>query len=149
MSSENSQADRYEHTPLTNMSSGEAPESENPPRDPFDPNIYAITKTVAKGLLNVALLTSNCNQLKNTILEGPNENPFYEFIISFAILSIVLQTSMGILGVFVGKENINVEHRQEKAIKINRTLMILSVLTVVVNILLAAFTKPLNTSDRL
>ena len=133
------------------MSSGETAEPEKPPRDPFDPNIYAITKTVTKGLLNVALLTSNANQLKNTILEGRDENPFYEFIISFAILSILLQTSMGILAVFVGKENINLEHRQEQAIKLNRTLMILAVLTVIINILLAAFTpvtpiKPLNTS---
>ena len=146
MSSENSRSDRNEHTPLTIMSSQEKAESEKPARDPFDPNIYAITKTVTKGLLNVALLTSNANQLKNAILEGPDGNPFYEFVIAFAILSILLQTSMGILAVFVGKENINMEHRQEKAITLNRTLIVLAVLTVVVNVLLAAFDKPLHSS---
>ena len=143
MNSENSQSDRHQHTPLTIMSSRETAESEKPPRDPFDPNKYAIAKTVTKGLLNVALLTSNANQLRTAILEGPDKNQFYAGIIVFAILSMMLQTAMGIMGVFVGKEDINLEHRQEKATKLNRSLLILGVLTVILNILLAAFTKPL------
>ena len=141
--SENSQSDSQHHTPLTIMSSGEMGESKTPPQDPFDPNKYAITKTVAKGLLNIALLTTNVNQLKVAIIEGPDKHPFYSVIIVFAILSIMLQIAMAILAVFVGKEDINFEHRQEKATKLNRTLIILAILTVVINILLASFTKPL------
>ena len=125
------------------MSSGEIAESKPPPRNPFDPNKYAITKTIAKGLLNIALLTTNVNQLKIAIVEGPDKHPFYAVIIVFAILSIMLQTAMAILAVFVGKEDINFEHCQEKATKLNRSLIILAVITVVVNILLASFTKPL------
>ena len=89
MSSENNQIDGEDHLPLRTMSSDNRTESETPPEKPFDPNIYAITKTVAKGLLNVALLTNNANQLKITILEGPDQNPFYEVTITLAILSII------------------------------------------------------------
>ena len=107
----------------------------------FDPNKYAITKTVAKGFLNIALLTSNAKQLRDTLSEGPAKNPFYEATITFAIISIVLQTTMAILAVFIGKEDINLEHHQEKATKINRALIILAVVTAIDNVLLAAFSN--------
>ena len=108
---------------------------------PFDPNIYAVSKTVTKGLLNVALLTTNANQLKITIENGPEKDPFYGLVITLSILSILLQTAMGILGVFVGSKNINYEHNQPKARTLNNTILILGVITVIVNILLASFSK--------
>ena len=108
---------------------------------PFDPNIYAVTKTVTKGLLNVALLTTNANQLKTTIENGPENYKFYALVITLSILSILLQTAMGILGVFVGSKNINYEHNHPKARTLNKTLLILGVITVIVNIILASFAK--------
>merc|ERR1711909_119586 len=108
---------------------------------PFDPNIYAITKTVTKGLLNVALLTTNANQLKNTIENGPEKNRFYVLVVGMAILSIILQTIMGTLGVFVGAKDINYDHNQPKATAVTRTILILGVITVIVNIILASFSK--------
>ena len=108
---------------------------------PFDPNIYAVTKTVTKGLLNVALLTTNANQLKTTIENGPENYKFYALVITLSILSILLQTAMGILGVFVGSKNINYEHNHPKARTLNNTLLILGVITVIANIILASFAK--------
>ena len=40
----------------------------------FDFNKYAEIKTMAKGLLNVSLLTSNANNLKIIIKAGPENN---------------------------------------------------------------------------
>ena len=125
------------------MSSGVNDETEELQQrdEPFDPNKYAVTKTVAKGFLNIALLTNNAKQLKDTFIEGPDKNPFYEATITFAIISILLQTTMAILAVFVGKEDINLERRQEKATKLNRTLIILAVITAIDHVLLAAFSN--------
>ena len=41
--------------------------------NPFDNNKHATTKTSAMGLLNIALLTSNANQLKITIAAFKNK----------------------------------------------------------------------------
>ena len=113
---------------------------ENPSKDEsFDVNNYAITKTVAKGLLNVALLTDNAKLLKSTIELGPEKAEFYPVILTLVIISIVLQTAMAIMGVFVGGKNINFEENQTKATKLNRAILICAVLTVIDNILLAAF----------
>ena len=72
---------------LSTMSSGVNEETDElqPGNEQFDPNKYAITKTVAKAFLNIALLTSNAKQLKTTISEGSAKNPFYEATIAFAM----------------------------------------------------------------
>ena len=110
-------------------------------KTPFDNNKHATTKTIAKGLLNIALLTSNANQLKITIAQGPDQNSFYWFTIILTILSIILQTCMAILAVFTGREDINFEQNQKKATTFNRTLLILSILTIIINVLITSFAK--------
>ena len=115
------------------------PEESPSKDDSFDYNIYALTKTIAKGLLNVALLTDNAKQLKFTIELGPEKCEFYELILTLVIVSIVLQTIMAILEAFVGNKNINFEHNQAKATTLNRSLLVCAILTVVDNIILAAF----------
>ena len=116
------------------------PEESPSKYDSFDYNIYALTKTIAKGLLNVALLTDNAKQLKLTVELGPEKCEFYGLILTLAIVSIVLQTTMAILGAFVGSKNINFEQNQTKATTLNRTILVCAILTVVDNIILAAFT---------
>ena len=116
------------------------PEESPSKYDSFDYNIYALTKTIAKGLLNVALLTDNAKQLKLTVELGPEKCEFYGLILTLAIVSIVLQTTMAILGAFVGSKNINFEQNQTKATTLNQTTLVCAILTVVDNIILAAFT---------
>ena len=116
------------------------PEESPSKYDSFDYNIYALTKTIAKGLLNVALLTDNAKQLKLTVELGPEKCEFYGLVLTLVILSIVLQTTMAILGAFVGSKNINFEQNQTKATTLNRTILVCAILTVVDNIILAAFT---------
>ena len=116
------------------------PEEGSSKDESFDNNIYALTKTIAKGLLNVALLTDNAKQLKLTVELGPEKCEFYGLILTLVIVSIVLQTTMAILGAFVGSKNINFEENQIKATALNRTILVCAILTVVDNVILAAFT---------
>ena len=108
-------------------------------RSSFDTNTYTITKTITNKLLNVALITTNSKQLRATIDKGPVNNPFYGTILAFAILSITLQATMCILGVFLGSKDIKQEENKPTARKINTTLVILGIITVIINVLLASF----------
>ena len=85
MSIENENLEKQDNL-FVESSSNEEDEKDTP----FDPNMYAVTKTVTKGLLNVALLTTNANQLKITIENGPEKEKFYTLVITLSILSILL-----------------------------------------------------------
>ena len=55
-------------------------------------NHYATRKTVAQGLLDVALLTTNATQLRFILsLDGNHE--FYKLVLTFIIISILLQVN--------------------------------------------------------
>ena len=54
-------------------------------------NRYATKKTIAQGLLDVALLTSNTTQLRYLLSEG--DHPFYNLVFTLIIISIALQVN--------------------------------------------------------
>ena len=117
----------------------EQPKGDVSDKIPFDNNKYVITKTVSKGLLNISLLTNNSNQLRRLISEGVEKASIQWLSVVLILLSIALQITMAIMAVFVGKEDINFERHQEKATKLNRTLLILAILTIVINVLITSF----------
>lgn len=59
----------------------------------LDANRYATKKTIAQGLLDVALLTANASQLKYVLQVG-KQHEFYTLMLSLIIVSIVLQVSI-------------------------------------------------------
>lgn len=56
----------------------------------LDANRYATKKTIAQGMLDIALLTANASQLKY-ILQVGHKHEFYTLMLSLIIISIVLQ----------------------------------------------------------
>lgn len=58
----------------------------------LDVNKYATKKTIAQGLLDVALLTANASQLKYVLQVG-EKHEFYSLMLSLISISIVLQVS--------------------------------------------------------
>ncbi|KAF9794836.1 hypothetical protein SFRURICE_015115 [Spodoptera frugiperda] len=60
----------------------------------LDANRYATKKTVAQGMLDIALLTSNASQLKYVLQVGP-KHEFYTLLVVLISISIVLQVAMG------------------------------------------------------
>ena len=63
-------------------------------RKKLDANRYATKKTIAQGMLDVALLTANASQLKYVLQVGEENHPFYTLMLSLIILSIILQVSI-------------------------------------------------------
>merc|ERR1719414_1214173 len=60
-------------------------------RKVLDANRYATKKTIAQGMLDVALLTANASQLKYVLQVGEDNHPFYHLMLALIILSIILQ----------------------------------------------------------
>merc|ERR1711953_1150257 len=76
-------------------------------RKTLDANRYATKKTIAQGMLDVALLTANASQLKYVLQVGEDNHPFYHLMLALIILSIILQIIVGILFLIIGGMNIN------------------------------------------
>ncbi|XP_043286058.1 ninjurin-1-like isoform X4 [Venturia canescens] len=65
-------------------------------RKPENINVYATKKTIAQGMLDVALLAANATQLKNLLVVG-EAYQFYIFTLTLVCLSIALQIISGLL----------------------------------------------------
>ncbi|KYB26754.1 Ninjurin-1-like Protein [Tribolium castaneum] len=66
------------------------------PQKSLDANKYATKKTIAQGLLDVALLTANASQLKYVLQVG-EKHEFYVLMLTLISISIVLQVLVGLL----------------------------------------------------
>uniref|UniRef100_A0A182JUI8 Ninjurin a n=1 Tax=Anopheles christyi TaxID=43041 RepID=A0A182JUI8_9DIPT len=62
----------------------------------MDANRYATKKTIAQGMLDIALLTANASQLKY-ILQVGEKHEFYGLMLTLISISIILQIIMGVL----------------------------------------------------
>ncbi|XP_076269151.1 ninjurin-1-like isoform X1 [Rhynchophorus ferrugineus] len=67
----------------------------------LDVNKYATKKTIAQGLLDVALLTTNANHLKYILRVG-EKHEFYTLMLTLISISIILQVTGGLLSILVG-----------------------------------------------
>ncbi|XP_015836955.1 ninjurin-2 isoform X3 [Tribolium castaneum] len=66
----------------------------------LDANKYATKKTIAQGLLDVALLTANASQLKYVLQVG-EKHEFYVLMLTLISISIVLQVTAALLSIVV------------------------------------------------
>nr|XP_055045034.1 ninjurin-1 [Misgurnus anguillicaudatus] len=100
-------------------------------------NHYAIKKSAAQSMLDVALLMANSSQLKTVLRAGPN-NCFYIPLIALISLSISLQIIVGVLLVFIVKYDLNDAGKQSKLNKINNTATVIVFFIVIINIFITA-----------
>ncbi|XP_037555326.1 ninjurin-1-like [Dermacentor silvarum] len=101
-------------------------------------NRYATKKTVAQGLLDVALLTANTTQLKNVILRGAHQE-FYTLLLVLLSLSIGLQIMVGVIFLLLGFINVNNEKNHRLANILNNVSTAAVFGITVVNIMTASF----------
>ncbi|CAG5029868.1 unnamed protein product [Parnassius apollo] len=77
----------------------------------LDANRYATKKTVAQGMLDIALLTSNASQLKYVLQVG-QKHEFYTLLVVLISVSIVLQAVAGVLVLIIS--SLDDEHSQKQ-----------------------------------
>lgn len=66
----------------------------------MDANRYATKKTIAQGMLDIALLTANASQLKY-ILQVGEKHEFYTLMLTLITVSIILQVSKTFTFMFI------------------------------------------------
>ncbi|XP_055695512.1 ninjurin-1 isoform X2 [Lutzomyia longipalpis] len=86
----------------------------------MDANRYATKKTIAQGMLDIALLTANASQLKY-ILQVGQKHEFYTLMLTLISISICLQVSAAIIAVVL--ITLNGESHQKTAAVLNHIAM--------------------------
>ncbi|XP_072383762.1 ninjurin-2-like isoform X1 [Diabrotica undecimpunctata] len=108
-------------------------------RSTLDVNKYATKKTIAQGLLDIALLTANASQLK-FILQVGHKHEFYLLMLILISTSIILQVIQAVLCVILGGSyDINKEHHQDNANKTNNVVMVINIVIMAVNVIINSF----------
>ncbi|XP_050071396.1 ninjurin-2 isoform X1 [Anopheles maculipalpis] len=118
----------------------------------MDANRYATKKTIAQGMLDIALLTANASQLKY-ILQVGEKHEFYGLMLTLISISIILQMLVGILFVVIGSLNINRKPDQTAAIVLNDVILVLIFVISLINVIISGFgieysSQPLRLLDR-
>merc|ERR1711953_788525 len=108
-------------------------------RKTLDANRYATKKTIAQGMLDVALLTANASQLKYVLQVGEDNHPFYHLMLALIILSIILQIIVGILFLIIGGMNINENADQRVADILNDIITVTVFLITLINVVINGF----------
>uniref|UniRef100_A0A182Y461 Ninjurin-2 n=1 Tax=Anopheles stephensi TaxID=30069 RepID=A0A182Y461_ANOST len=118
----------------------------------MDANRYATKKTIAQGMLDIALLTANASQLKY-ILQVGDKHEFYGLMLTLISISIILQMLVGILFVVIGSLNINRKPDQTAAIVLNDVILVLIFVISLINVIISGFgieysSQPLRLLER-
>ncbi|KAI5711402.1 hypothetical protein M8J75_000134 [Diaphorina citri] len=116
------------------------------PQKPIDVNRYATKKTIAQGMLDIALLTANASQLKY-ILQVGEKHEFYTLMLVLISTSIVLQIIVGVLFLIIGGMNINKACNCRAANILNDVILIIIFLISAINIIAGIFILLLSQVD--
>ncbi|XP_017139339.1 ninjurin-2 isoform X2 [Drosophila miranda] len=103
-----------------------------------DVNAYQHKKTLAQGMMDLALLSANANQLRY-VLEMNQQHPYFYPSLLFICLSIIFQIAVGVGLIWNGRYNIKNEQEICRANKINNYTVIGIFIVTVVNVLISAF----------
>ncbi|XP_059613120.1 ninjurin-A-like isoform X2 [Phlebotomus argentipes] len=108
------------------------------PRVIPDVNVYQHKKTLAQGMMDLALLSANANQLRY-VLESYTRHPYYYFSVTFISMSLILQVAVGIGLVLNSRYDVRNQDDICKANKINNFTVIGIFLITIVNVFISSF----------
>lgn len=103
-----------------------------------DVNVYQQKKNLAQGMMDLALISANANQLRY-VLEAFDRHPYYYFSVIFISFSLILQVGVGIGLILNSRYNVTKQDDICKADKINNFTIIGIFLITIVNVFIASF----------
>ncbi|XP_059062893.1 ninjurin-A [Achroia grisella] len=103
-----------------------------------DVNTYQQKKNLAQGMMDLALLSANANQLRY-VIETSSGHPYYYSSVTFITLSIILQIGVGIGLILNSRYNVKDEKDICKADKINNMTVLGIFLITIVNVFITSF----------
>ncbi|XP_058830350.1 ninjurin-A [Topomyia yanbarensis] len=101
-------------------------------------NTYQQKKNLAQGMMDLALVSANANQLRY-VLESFTRHPYYYFSLIFISVSLIIQIAVGIGLIMNSRYDVNDRREICKANKINDLVTIGIFLITLVNVLISAF----------
>ncbi|KAE8743175.1 hypothetical protein FOCC_FOCC011204 [Frankliniella occidentalis] len=103
-----------------------------------DVNVYQHKKTVAQGMMDIALLSANANQMRY-VLESGGNHPYYYVSITLIGISLLLQVAVGVGLILNSRYNVSYETSMRKANRINNYTVLAIFLITVMNVFISAF----------
>ncbi|CAH0625683.1 unnamed protein product [Chrysodeixis includens] len=103
-----------------------------------DVNTYQQKKNLAQGMMDLALLSANANQLRY-VLESASTHPYYYPSLAFISLSIIFQVLVGIGLILNSRYDVNHHKDICKADKINNMTVLGVFLITIVNVFITSF----------
>ncbi|KAI5638183.1 ninjurin domain-containing protein [Phthorimaea operculella] len=103
-----------------------------------DVNTYQQKKNLAQGMMDLALLSANANQLRY-VLESSMSHPYFYPSLVFISLSIILQIAVGVGLIMNSRYNVKDEKDICKADKINNMTVLGVFLITIVNVFITSF----------
>lgn len=103
-----------------------------------DVNVYQQKKSLAQGMMDLALLSANANQLRY-VLESYQRHPYFYFSLVFISTSIICQVAVGVGLIWKSRYNIKNEEDFCKADRVNNLVTIGIFIITLVNVLISAF----------
>ncbi|XP_043285746.1 ninjurin-A-like [Venturia canescens] len=99
---------------------------------------YAAKKTVAQGMMDVALITANANQLRY-LVEYQRNSPTFFVNVFLIVVSLLLQIAVGVSLIFKGRYDIRGKGKSPQALKINNYVVVAVFLITIINVFVASF----------
>jgi len=103
-----------------------------------DVNVYQHKKTLAQGMMDLALLSANANQLRY-VLESYNRHPYYYFSLVFISVSLILQIAVGVGLIMNSRYDVKKDDHICKADRINNFTILGIFLITIVNVFISSF----------
>uniref|UniRef100_A0A182LSX3 Ninjurin a n=1 Tax=Anopheles culicifacies TaxID=139723 RepID=A0A182LSX3_9DIPT len=101
-------------------------------------NAYQQKKMITQGMMDLALLSANANQLRY-VLESCQDHPFFEVIIVLISTSITIQVLVGMGLIWKSQYNTINENNYQEAKRISNLITIGIFLITLVNVMISAF----------
>ncbi|XP_062129851.1 ninjurin-A-like isoform X4 [Drosophila sulfurigaster albostrigata] len=103
-----------------------------------DLNVYQSRKTLAQGMMDLALLSANANQLRH-VLETETKSAYFFISLSLISLSIIFQIGVGVGLIWNYRYDIKKEEDISRANRINNYTVIGIFIVTVVNVIIPSF----------
>ncbi|XP_001607407.1 uncharacterized protein LOC100123713 [Nasonia vitripennis] len=103
-----------------------------------DMNVYQQKKTIAQGMMDLALISANANQLRY-VLQSSGRHPYYYPSLSMIGLSLFLQVVVGIGLIWNSRYNVKVDDQMCKANRANNWTVIAVFLVTILNVFISSF----------
>lgn len=132
---------RLPFSPSNNVGSRDFfPEPPPPPSSQLTPdvNLYQHKKTVAQGMMDLALLSANANQMRY-VLQTDGQHPYFYPALTMIGMSLFLQIAVGIGLIWNSRYNVKEHEQMCKANKANNWTVIGIFLVTILNVFISSF----------